>query len=402
MYGTIYKRKNHFIFSKLLVLQSSVALMSMESVWSGLVPREITQSSHFVNSTGFDGKGIIVGILDTGVDPGAVGLTTTTDGKPKVIDIIDCTGSGDVSMGAIQEAQDGFIEGVSGRKLQVNPSWENPTGKFRTGMKRAFELYPNWLKTRVQKERKEKWMLDHKAEQKKMQQALAVAAGKEDIEDCKARIAQLDSFEKNLDDPGPLLDCVTWHDRQMWQAIVDTAEDGDLCSMEPMTDYREKLQYRRFSAIDNFNFCVNIYDEGQVLSICVDAGAHGSHVAGIVSANHPEDSTQNGVAPGAQIVALKIGDSRLGSMETGVGMVRALTEAVKRGCHVINMSYGEAAAWDNEGVIVSLAQEIVHKHKICFVGSAGNNGPAISTVGAPCGTSSAIISVGAYVAQSIM
>ena len=40
-------------------------------------------------------------------------------------------------------------------------------------------------------------------------------------------------------------------------------------------------------------------------------------------------------------MSIKIGDSRLGSMETGVGMLRGLQMAAQRGCHVINMSYGE-------------------------------------------------------------
>ena len=78
-----------------------------------------------------------------------------------------------------------------------------------------------------------------------------------------------------------------------------------------------------------------------------------------------------------QIVSLKIGDTRLGSMETGVGLMRGLIEAVKRGCHIINMSYGEAVAFANTGAFIKLADELVRKHGVIFVSSAGNNGPAL-------------------------
>ena len=40
-------------------------------------------------------------------------------------------------------------------------------------------------------------------------------------------------------------------------------------------------------------------------------------------------------------MSLKVGDSRLGSMETGVGLTRALIECVRLKVDVINMSYGK-------------------------------------------------------------
>lgn len=53
-----------------------------------------------------------------------------------------------------------------------------------------------------------------------------------------------------------------------------------------------------FSAEDACNFALNIYDEGAVLSVVVDAGAHGTHVAGITAAHHPDEPGLNGIAPG--------------------------------------------------------------------------------------------------------
>ena len=41
--------------------------------------------------------------------------------------------------------------------------------------------------------------------------------------------------------------------------------------------------------------------EGARTAICVDAGAHGTHVAGIIGAHFPEQPELNGVAPGCQV-----------------------------------------------------------------------------------------------------
>ncbi len=129
-----------------------------QSLWYGLLPKKETQAHDFIKSNAvWDGRGMVVGILDTGVSPGSIGLSITTDGKPKIIDVVDCSGSGDVQLGDPIQPQNGELRGIGGRIIRINPNWINPSNNYRVGVKKAYELYPKELKDRIKEERKKKW-----------------------------------------------------------------------------------------------------------------------------------------------------------------------------------------------------------------------------------------------------
>jgi hypothetical protein len=128
------------------------------SLFAGAMPKEEIGATRFLGQNPHcDGRGVVVAIFDTGVDPGAAGLQVTTDGKPKIIDVLDCTGSGDVDTSYTTTAEDGYVQGLSGRRLKLNPSWSNPSGVWHLGLKHAFELFPGMLVSRIKDKRAKRW-----------------------------------------------------------------------------------------------------------------------------------------------------------------------------------------------------------------------------------------------------
>ena len=401
----------HFSFA-CVYLVASVSFSADEFQFRGLLPKEEIGALKFLKEhPQYDGRGVVVAVFDTGVDPGAPGLQQTSDGKPKIIDMIDGTGSGDVITSKTVVTEGNEIEGLTGRLLKLDPKWLQSNKSFRIGMKRAFDFFPPDLVQRLKRKRREDFDKQHFAIEAKLRHEIASwekshpkpsDTDKLAFADLKTRLEQLEVARKQHNDPGPIFDCVVFKDGQVLRAVIDTDEDGDLTDELPLTNFRKERQFGTFSEPSQLNFAINIYDDGSRLSVIVDCTPHGTHVSGIIAANFPDQSELNGVAPGAQIVSVKIGHPQLNGMETTAGIQRGLMAAVRNKCDVINMSYGEPTALPNRGQLIDLISETVRKHNIMFVASAGNGGPALSTVGAPGGTTEAVLGVGAYVSPAMM
>jgi tripeptidyl-peptidase-2 len=76
------------------------------------------------------------------------------------------------------------------------------------------------------------------------------------------------------------------------------------------------------------NYSVTIHNSGNVLEIVTTSGSHGTHVAHIAAAYYPDDRDKCGLAPGAQIISMCIGDQRINAMETGTALTRAVNTFV--------------------------------------------------------------------------
>lgn len=441
---------------------------------AGLIPKGVTYVSSLIEKTGCDGRGVTVAVLDTGIDPGAPGLELLPDGQRKILDVVDCTGSGDVDMSTeVTIAEGGVIEGLSGRKVMLSEGIVKRCRErsVRLGMKDGFSLFPGGLVRRLKKERRVKWDKMHRKALSEVRKLLGeVREGKEgeNLEELEARESILLSMEKNYRDVGPIYDVIAFHDG-IWRVLVHDGE-GKVSEEEALEDFRMRGRFGCFGGGVMMNYGVKVYDDGKVVSLVVDGGGHGTHVAGILAGYFGEGNAMNGLAPGARLVSLKIGDSRLNTMETHQGIVRALAyllrhsgegeeeeenktdvqgkaekherqgqnEEKKDGngdgdggarkegdgkanalqcpisenvesvgqqvirIDVVNMSFGEHSRDVNKGRFVTLVNKLVHEHNVLFLSSAGNEGPALSSVSAPGGTTEALIGVGAYVTPTML
>jgi tripeptidyl-peptidase-2 len=377
-----------------------------------LPKREVGQPEFLKANPEADGRGVVIAIFDTGVDPAAAGMAVTTTGERKVLDIIDATGSGDVDTSHKAMLNDaGHLEALSGRKLHLPADIVNPSGEFRLGLKRAADIMPPSVLRRLRAHEAAVLLAEISEEQAAialntstdsepekapadMTRAEQDAAARESL-----RIQLLDSVEQHL--PEIHYDCVLWNDGEAFQVLIDTDRDGDLSDETQLRPYGIAGEYAIFDPVTNLTFGIQVYAEGDVLSIVTVNGTHGTHVAAIAAAHDPDNPQRDGVAPGAQIVSIRIGDPRVGG-SYGDGERRAIALAAQAGVDIINVSWGGTSYYqDGKDEYSDAYNLIVERYGIFAVISAGNDGPALSTLGSAGGEASKVLGVGAYVSPEM-
>lgn len=134
------------------------------------------------------------------------------------------------------------------------------------------------------------------------------------------------------------------------------------------------------------------------VNIGVIESEHGTHVAGITSANGLFGGKMSGAAPGAKIVSSRACTWSGGC--TNVALTEGMVDLVtKRGVDIVNMSIGGLPALnDGNNARSLLYKRLIDDYGVQLVISAGNSGPGANTIGDP-GLADKVISVGASISK---
>lgn len=300
---------------------------------------------------------VLIAVMDTGVSLGSAGLLVCPDGKPKIVDTIDCTGSDDV----VVKLSDPMV----------------------------VEKYKHNLAKKLCDEQGEQY-----DEYKYFYGKRSLRSFISDRSSNKFENPILETIDQIV------LDIIVCQGNQT-VCIIDY--EGNPDSSIILKEYDVEHEFGSIPLNQNlamtfgFHLYPGINEDEKICSLIFDAGEHGTHVAGIIAGNH-QNTEMNGINPMAQILSLKIGDQRVEGMETSISLIRALQEIVKHDCHIVNYSYGEPLGQQN-GRFFEILNEFTYKHNITFITSAGNSGPCISTIGAPATATDHCISCGACVSN---
>ncbi|MEV6164134.1 S8 family serine peptidase [Streptomyces sp. NPDC052052] len=310
-----------------------------------------------------DGRGVTIGILDSGVDLGHPALQKTTTGERKIVDWVTATdpvNDGDRTWLRMSASVSGPTFTIGGR------TYSAPAGSYKI-------------------------------------QLFSEAATKGG------------DMAGDLNRDGDTTDVwAVLYDQAAGTVRVDLNNDADFTNDDVMKPYKDGHQVGYFGTddpttevVERIPFVVEtrkdvVYNAAGATADYVNIGVieseHGTHVAGITAANGLFGGAMNGAAPGAKIVS-----SRACTWDGGCTNI-ALTEGmidlvVNRGVDVINMSIGGLPALnDGNNARALLYKRLIDTYGVQLVISAGNSGPGLNTIGDP-GLADHVISVGATISK---
>ncbi len=317
----------------------------------------------------WDGRGVTVGIMDSGVDLDHPALQKTTTGERKIVDWVTATNP--VSNTEPDPSWRAMITQVSGPSFTAaGATWTAPAGTWR------FSRFS------------------------------------EDITIADEALGDVNRDGDTTDKWGVLYD-PTSHDIR-----VDVNQNRDFTDDAVMRPYNEKFDIGHFG-VDNpataireqMPFVVEYREDVDIspdpnapnlvdfVNIGIVEGLHGTHVAGITAANDLFGNKDfDGVAPGAKIVSARScswgGGCTADSLTAGM-----IDLVVNRHVDVINMSIGGLPALnDGNNARAYLYDILIEDYNVEMFISAGNSGPGLNTIGDPS-VANKVVSVAASVSK---
>lgn len=323
----------------------------------------------------YDGRGTIIFVFDTGVDIGIPGLLKTTTGEDKVIDVQDFTKQGDIKFYPAKKK-------IMNEKIIFSNSDKN---------------YSIFSSAELKYE-----AIDEKYFIGVLPEKLWMNSG--------SGIRDINGNGKNNDEFYFVTYKCKIANKETWIVILDSDVDGDLANEKEFRNYSEnhdKFNFQNKEGLPLLTIALNIFPEENKVSFFFDDGGHGTHCAGITTGYQIGDEKLNGVAPGAYLIGLKLGNNNYAggssvteSMKKCYLYADKISKERKEPC-IVTMSFGIGSEIEGQAEMEKFIEELTSKNPYLYIcTSNGNEGPGISTSGLPA-ASSAVFASGAVLAEEV-